>query len=222
MPALITGGGNKAPKGAAGVEFGRIQSQPPSPTALLLAWGRGEQAALDELVVLVQGELRKIARRQMRHDRPNASLQATALVNEAYLRLIDLKRVHWQDRAHFFAMAARTMRRVLVDAARARRSLKRGGDAVRVTFDEGLAASTEPARDILALDDALKALDAVHPRQSRVVELRFFGGLSLEETAEALDVSVDTVKRDFRFAKLWLLREMRSEPAPTRRRPTEV
>jgi RNA polymerase sigma-70 factor (ECF subfamily) len=184
---------------------------PPTPTALLLAWGRGEQAALDQLVTLVHDELRRIARRHMRHERPGHSLQATALVNEAYMRLIDIKRVQWQNRAHFFAMSARVMRRILVDSARARGNDKRGGGVAKVSFDEALIVSEEPGQDLVALDEALRTLETVHPRKSQVVELRFFGGLSLEETAESLHVSVDTVKRDFRFAKLWLLRELRGE-----------
>jgi RNA polymerase sigma factor (TIGR02999 family) len=188
-----------------------ISNHTPTPTALLLAWGRGEQAAFDQLVGLVHDELRRIARRHMRHERPGHSLQATALVNEAYLRLIDIKHVQWQNRAHFFAMSARVMRRILVDSARARGNEKRGGDVVKVSFDEAILVSEEPGQDLVALDEALRTLETVHPRKAQVVELRFFGGLSLEETAEALHVSVDTVKRDFRFAKLWLLRELRGE-----------
>jgi RNA polymerase sigma factor (TIGR02999 family) len=175
-----------------------------------LAWGRGETAAFDQLVALVHDELRRIARRHMRHERPGHSLQATALVNEAYLRLINIKHVQWQNRAHFFAMSARVMRRILVDSARARGSEKRGG-VPKVSFDEDLFVSEEPGHDLVALDDALQALETIHPRKSQVVELRFFGGLSLEETAESLHVSVDTVKRDYRSAKLWLLRELRGE-----------
>ena len=188
-----------------------IPNHTPTPTALLLAWGRGEQAAFDQLVALVHDELHRIARRHMRHERPGHSLQATALVNEAYMRLIDIKHVQWQNRAHFFAMSARVMRRILVDSARARGNDKRGGGVVKVSFDEALLVSEEPGQDLVALDEALQAMETVHPRKSQVVELRFFGGLSLEETAEALHVSVDTVKRDFRFAKLWLLRELRGE-----------
>ena len=136
------------------------------------------------------------------------TLQATALVNEAYLRLIDLKEVRWQNRAHFFAMSARVMRRILVDFARARGNQKRGGGASMVTLDQALIPAPETGHDLVALDDALRALEGVHPRKSQVVELRFFGGLTLEETAEALKISIDTVKRDWRFAKLWLLREL--------------
>jgi RNA polymerase sigma-70 factor, ECF subfamily len=145
----------------------------------------------------------------MAGERAGHSLQATALVNEAYLRLIDAKGVSWHDRAHFLAVAARVMRRILVDHARSRQYQKRGGQAVRVTFDEGLVVANEPDQDFVALDDALTALALVDSRKSQVVEMRFFGGLTLDETAEALKVSRDTVKRDWNMAKLWLLRELR-------------
>ncbi len=145
----------------------------------------------------------------MAGERAGHSLQATALVNEAYLRLINAKDVPWQDRAHFLAVAARVMRRILVDHARSRHYQKRGGDAVRVTLDEALVVAREPDQDLVALDDALTALEAVDARKSQVVEMRFFGGLTIEETAEALEISRDTVKRDWNFAKLWLLRELR-------------
>ena len=179
-----------------------------SPTALLLAWGRGETAAFDQLVPLVHDELRRLARGYMRRERPGHTLEATALVNEAYLRLIEVKEVQWQNRAHFFAMSARMMRRILVDSARARGNDKRGGRIPKVSLDENLLVSPQADPGLLALDAALQALEEVHPRKSQVVELRFFGGLSIEETSEALDVSPDTVKRDWRFAKLWLLREL--------------
>jgi RNA polymerase sigma factor (TIGR02999 family) len=179
-----------------------------SPTELLLAWGRGEACAFDQLVPLVHDELRRLARGYMARERPDHTLQASALVNEAYVRLIHLNEIRWQDRNHFFAMSARVMRRILVDFARARRNEKRGGGAPRVSFDEELLVSKTRGPDLVALDDALVALAAIHPRKSEVIELRFFGGLSLEETAEALHVSTDTVKRDWRFAKLWLLREL--------------
>jgi RNA polymerase sigma factor (TIGR02999 family) len=156
----------------------------------------------------VHDELRRLARQYMRHERPGQTLQTTALVNEAYLRLIEVKQVRWQNRAHFFAISARMMRRILVDAARARGSQKRGNDAPRVSLDQAVSISKQPHEDLAQLDDALKALEAEHPRKGQVVELRFFGGLSIEETAEALHVSPDTVKRDWRFAKLWLLREL--------------
>ena len=185
-----------------------MSSTQQDPTALLRAWGGGDQAAFEALLPLVHDELRQIARRQMRKERQGHTLQPTALVNEAYLRLIEVKRMRWQNRAHFFAMAARVMRRILVNAARARGYQKRGGGAQRVTLDEGLAISSEMPPDLVALDDALTALAATEPRKAQVVELRFFGGLSVEETAEALHVSAVTVMRDWRFAKLWLLREM--------------
>jgi RNA polymerase sigma factor (TIGR02999 family) len=174
-----------------------------------VAWGRGQVSAFDELVPLVHQELRRLARRYMARERPGHTLQATALVNEAYVRLIEVDHVRWQNRAHFFAMSARVMRRILVDSARARGNQKRGGDVHKVSLDEALVVSRERDADLVALDDALQALVAVHSRKSQVVELRFFGGLSIEETAEVLHVSPDTVKRDWRFAKLWLLRELR-------------
>jgi RNA polymerase sigma-70 factor, ECF subfamily len=177
---------------------------------LLLRWGQGDEAALDRLIQLVQGELHQIARRCMAGERAGHSLQATALVNEAYLRLINAQDVPWRDRAHFLAVAARVMRRILVDHARSRHYQKRGGDAVRVTLDDALAVASEPDQDFVALDDALTALEAVDARKSQVVEMRFFGGLTIEETAEALQISPDTVKRDWNFAKLWLLRELRA------------
>ena len=159
---------------------------------------------------LVHRELRQIARRHMARERADHSLQATALVNEAYLRLVDAKTVEWQDRAHFLAVAARTMRRILVDHARARRAQKRGGAGAQITFDEALIVTREPAQDFAQIDDALKALAQLDERQSRVIELRFFGGLSVKETASVLKVSADTVMRDWRLAKAWLQREMRS------------
>jgi RNA polymerase sigma factor (TIGR02999 family) len=175
---------------------------------LLLAWGRGEQAAFDQLVPLVYDELRRLARGHMERERPDHTLQASGLVHEAYVRLIELKQMRWQNRAHFFAMAARVMRRILVDNARARRNDKRGGGVPKVTLEEALVVASGPGADLVALDEALTALEALHPRKSQVVELRYFAGLSLEETAEALRVSIDTVKRDWRFAKLWLFSEL--------------
>ena len=188
-----------------------IPPQPPTPTALLLAWAEGDQTAFDQLMPLVHDELRKLARRQMGHERQGHTLQATALVNEAYLRLIDVNRMQWRNRAHFFAMSARVMRRILVDAARAKGYQKRGGGAQRVTLDDALVVTAEPGHDLVALDDALQALAALDARKSQVVEMRFFGGLSVEETAEALHVSGDTVMRDWRLAKVWLLRELRGQ-----------
>ena len=191
-----------------GVESPIMSERAPTPTELLRAWGRGQSDAFDRLVPLVNDELRRLARRHMARERPGHTLQATALVNEAYLRLVDVKGVQWQSRAHFFAIAARMMRRILVDHARARDNSRRGGGVQKVSLDEALVISSEPDQDLVRLDEALCRLDTIHPRKGRVVELRFFGGLSLEETAEALHVSTDTVKRDWRFAKLWLMREI--------------
>ena len=184
----------------------------PSPvTDLLLRWGEGDESALDRLLPLVYDELHRIARKHMGHENAGHSLQATALVNEAYLRLVDAQSVPWRDRAHFLAVSARIMRHILVDHARARRFQKRGGDAARVTLDEALIVSSEPASDLVALDDALEALTKFDERKSRVIELRFFGGLTVEETASVLKVSADTVMRDWRLAKVWLQREMRTQ-----------
>src|ERR1700745_1397626 len=183
-------------------------SAPHAVTGLLLAWIRGEQAALEKLVPLVYAELRRIAHRYMNRERRGHTLQTTALVNEAYVRLIDASQVRWQDRAHFFAISAQLMRRILVDFARSRGYLKRGGGAHKMPFEEGLAVSPLPGPDLVALDDALKLLAVKDSRKSQVVELRFFGGLSVEETAEVLKVSPDTVQRDWRLAKAWLAREM--------------
>jgi RNA polymerase sigma factor (TIGR02999 family) len=177
-------------------------------TELLLSWADGNEAALDRLLPFVHAELRRLARRAMRGERSDHTLQTTALVNEAYLRLVDLTRVRWADRAHFFAISARLMRHILVDHARARRVLKRGGAVARVTLHEGLAPAQERGMDLVALDDALEALAALDPRKSRVIEMRFFGGLTVQETAAALHVSPETVMRDWRLAKAWLLREL--------------
>lgn len=182
-------------------------------TRLLLAWGQGDQAALGRLVPIVHAELHRIAMRCMSDERAGHSLQATALVNEAYLRLVNVKQVTWQDRTHFLSMAARLMRRVLVEHARRRRSLKRGSGDGNVPLEDDLVVSPEPPRDFVALDDALCALSAVDERKSRVVELRFFGGLTVEETADVLNVSVDTVMRDWKMARAWLLRELRGGPS---------
>ena len=182
-------------------------------TGLLLAWGTGDEAALEQLVPLVHAELRRIARRCMAGERKGHSLQATALVNEAYLRLIDVQHVNWQNRAHFLAMSARLMRRILVDYARSKRYQKRGGGAVKVTFDEGLPVVGGRDQDLVAVDDALEALAKIDERRGRVVELRFFGGLSVQETATVLKVSPETVMRDWKLAKAWLLRELRGGSA---------
>lgn len=186
----------------------------PSPgavTELLRAWSDGDDAALEQLIPLMEAELRRLARGYMGRERQGHTLQTTALVNEAFLRLTDARQIRWQDRAHFLGISARLMRRVLVDYARRRGFHKRGGGAQRVTLDEAVMPAADPAFDVVALDRALEALEKSDPRKSRTVELRFFGGLSVEETAEVLKVSTDTVKRDWRLAKLWLLRELEGE-----------
>ena len=175
-------------------------------TPLLRAWSEGNEQALERLIPLVYRELHRIARGCMARENPNQTLQATALVNEAYLRLVDVRHVHWQDRAHFFALCARAMRRILVDHARSRASLKRGARQVCLELDEGKAAGK--STNLLELDDALNRLAALDPRKSQVVELRFFGGLSEVETAAALGVSEETVQRDWRMARTWLYREL--------------
>jgi len=181
-------------------------------TGLLVAWGNGDQAALEQLIPLVHDELRRIAHRYMRGERPGHTLQATALVNEAYLRLVEVSRVRWQNRAQFFGVAANSMRRILVDSARAHRSQKRGGGMHAVTLDEALVVAEEPSAMLIALDDALEALKALDARKARVVELRYFGGLTVTETAEVLKVSPETVMRHWDFAKSWLSREMTGNP----------
>ena len=181
----------------------------PPVTELLLAWGGGDESAFDRLVPLIHAELHRLARRHMRGERQEHTLQTTALVNEAFLRLINLKRVRWQDRAHFFAMSARLMRRVLVDHARSRQFLKRGSGALTTRFDEA-SMPVERRLDLVALDDALQALAAIDPRKGKVVEMRFFAGFSVDETAAALQVSPETVMRDWRVAKAWLHRELQS------------
>jgi len=174
----------------------------------LLAWREGDQMALDEIIPRVHDELHKIARRCMRGERPNQSLQATALLNEAYLRLVDVRRVNWQNRAHFLAMSARIMRRVLVEAARARQYQRRGAGAVRVSLNEALLVDEGPAVDLVALSEALDEFSRIDARKSQVVELRYFGGLTVEETAEALAISPVTVERDWRLARAWLQRKL--------------
>lgn len=186
-------------------------SSPGAVTELLRAWSDGDEGALERLMPLVEAELRRLARGYMGRERRGHTLQTTALVNEAFLRLTDAQRVRWQDRAHFLGISARLMRRVLVDYARARGYRKRGGGVQRVTLHEGLVMSPDPALDVVALDRALEALEKVDVRKSRIIELRFFGGLSVAETADVLHVSPDTVKRDWRLAKLWLLRELEGE-----------
>jgi len=185
-----------------------MQSSAHEVTQLLRAWSGGDEAALDKLTPLVYEELHRAAHRYMAQERPGHTLQTTALVNEVYLRLVDIREVTWQDRAHFFAVCARLMRRVLTDFARSRGYLKRGGDSPHVGLDEALLISREPAPDLVALDDALNALAAIDPRKCQVEELRFFAGLSVDETAEVLKVAPKTVDRDWRLARLWLLEEM--------------
>lgn len=177
-------------------------------TLLLVAWNQGEREAMDRLMPLVYPELRRIARRYMGYERRGHTLQTTALVNEAYLNLIGAGEVRWQDRAHFFAISAKLMRQILVHSARSRNYQKRGGRAQKITFDEAMFVTEQPGRELIALDDALNALAVADARKSRVVELRYFGGLSVEETAEVLKVSPETVMRDWRLAKSWLSREM--------------
>ena len=186
-----------------------LRAAPSEPvTELLLAWGQGDDSALDRLIPLVRVELHQLARRHMRGEHAAHTLQTTALVNEAYLRLVDLGRVRWQDRAHFFAMSARLMRRILVDHARSRQFVKRGGGARRIPFDESLV-SVGRSVDLVELDDALRSLTELDPRKGQVVEMRFFAGLSVEETAAALGVSPVTVMRDWRVARAWLFKELR-------------
>ena len=177
-------------------------------TNLLKAWRDGDQAALDQLSECVYGELRLMARRHMKNERQGNTLQTTPLVHEVYLRLIDVTKVEWQQRAQFFAMAAQMMRRILVDAARARASNKRGAGAVHVNFDETAVVCPEPDHSMVALDDALAAFAQIAPRQAKVVELRYFGGLSEEEIVEVLKISLRTVQRDWEFARVWLAREL--------------
>jgi RNA polymerase sigma factor (TIGR02999 family) len=186
----------------------------PSPdevTQLLVAWGNGNQAALEQLMPLVYEELHRLARHYMRREHPGHTLQTTALVNEAYCRLVDQKRMRWQNRAHFFAISAQLMRRILVDHARSHQYAKRGGDAHTVSLDEGAVVAQEQAADLIALDDALRSLAGIDERKSRIVELRFFGGLNVEETAEALKLSPRTVMREWSMAKAWLYRTISHE-----------
>ena len=173
-------------------------------TQLLIDWSNGNQAALDRLMPLVDRELHRLAHHYMRRESPGRTLQTTALVNEAYLRLVEQKQVHWKNRAHFFALSAQLMRRILVDRARSRRYAKRGGGAQRISFDETMVFSPERGADLIALDEALEKLAAIDARKSKVVELRFFGGLSVDETAEALGISAVTVMREWSMAKAWL------------------
>jgi RNA polymerase sigma factor (TIGR02999 family) len=178
-------------------------------TALLRRWRDGEEAALNKLTPLVYDELHRLAHKYIRRERPGHTLQTTALVNEAYVRLVDQNSVDWQNRAHFFGVAAQVMRHILVDYARQQTAVKRGGGVERFNLDEGLIVSKESAAELVALDEALKALSNLYPRRSKVVELRYFGGLNNKEASEILNVSETTIERDWRFARAWLFREMR-------------
>jgi RNA polymerase sigma factor (TIGR02999 family) len=180
-------------------------------TLLLQAWGNGNKEALDRLTALVYRELHQIAGRLMAGQRPNHTLQATALINEVYLRLVDARQVSWQDRTHFFALCARAMRQILVDYARSRDSKKRGGGQFLLELEEGLATNSSPEANLLEVDDALNRLSTLDPRKSQVIELRFFGGLSVKETAEALKISPETVQRDWKLARAWLYGELRGK-----------
>lgn len=185
-----------------------MDHQPKEITQLLLNWRAGDRMALDELVPLVQTELKRLARNYMRRQRIGHTLQTTALVNEAFIRLVDSDKVNWQDRNHFYAISAQLMRRILVDAARRKNSQKRGGERVQVTLDDRLNVSDEKETDLLALDEALSMLAELNPRQCQIVELRYFGGLTEEQIAETLEVSSRTVRRDWNLARAWLFREL--------------
>ena len=188
-----------------------MEVAPHEVTELLRAWSEGEPDALEKLMPLVYQELYRLARRYMARERPGHTLSPTALVNEAYLRLVDASQVNWQNRAHFLAVCAQVMRRILVDSVRSRHANKRGGDLRLLEIQDALAVAVVPGADLVALDDALKALAAVDPRKSQVVELRFFGGLDAKETAEVLKISRKTVLRDWQLSKSWLRRELRKE-----------
>jgi len=181
-------------------------------TQLLQAWGKGDERALEKLTPVVYDELHHAAQRYMAREAHDHTLQTTALVNEVYLRLVDIRRVSWQNRAHFFAVCARLMRRILTDFARSRRYLKRGGEAPHFSLDQACVVSQEPQPDLVALDEALNHLAALDQRKSRVVELRFFGGLNVEEAAEVLKVSPATIMREWELAKVWLWHQLRGEP----------
>ena len=180
-------------------------------TQLLVDWGNGNQAALDQLIPLVYTELRQLARRYMRRERPGHTMQTTALIHEAYLRLVDQNRVRWQHQAHSLGIAARLMRQILIEHARSRTRAKRGGGVGTISLDEAAIVSQARATELLALDDALERLATIDPRKSQVVELRFFGGLSVEEAAQVLNIAPNTVLRDWRMAKAWLRREISHE-----------
>jgi RNA polymerase sigma factor (TIGR02999 family) len=184
------------------------QTSPNEVTQLLIDWSGGNQMALDKLMPLVEAELHRLAHHYMNRERAGHTLQTTGLVNEAYLRLVGQKNVSWQSRAHFFGIAARLMRQILVDYARKRQYAKRGGHALQVSLDEAAIVAQESSAEMIALDDALNALAGIAPEQSRIVELKFFGGLTIEETAEVMKLSVDKVKRDWSMAKTWLYHEI--------------
>jgi RNA polymerase sigma factor (TIGR02999 family) len=185
---------------------------PKDVTTLLVEWGNGNQAALNELTPLVYDQLRLLAARQLRRERAHHTLQSTALVHEAYLKLIDQRRVQWQDREHFFAIASQMIRRILVSHARARKASKRGGGQTTLALDDSIALSGRKDMDLVAVDDALEGLSRMDPRQARIVELRFFGGLSIEGTAEVLGISTSTATRDWNLARAWLHRELTRSP----------
>lgn len=186
-----------------------MTSSPKEVTQLLVNWGKGDKQALDQLMPLVYDELHRIASRYLRRERQGHTLQTTALINEAYMRIVDQKSVNWHNRAHFFGVAAQMMRRILVDHARSHLYAKRGGGAQMLTLDEAIATPRERDFELVALDDALTALSAIDPQQGRIIELRFFGGLTIEETAEVMGISPATVKRDWNMAKAWLYGEIR-------------
>jgi RNA polymerase sigma factor (TIGR02999 family) len=191
-------------------------------TGLLKAWRQGDEHALEQLIQMVYAQLRVQARRYMRNERSGVTLQSTALVHELYFRLVNTQNIDWHDRVHFFALSAQIMRRILVDAARARSAAKRGGGAVRVDHSSGVdldqipTAESDPALSVCALDEALEALAQIDPRRAKVIELRFFGGLSVDETAAVLEVSPETVMRDWRLARAWLARELSADRSPAR------
>jgi RNA polymerase sigma factor (TIGR02999 family) len=185
------------------------EAPPKEITQLLMAWGDGDKQALDRLMPFVYNELRRLAKNYMRNQRSDHTLQTTALVNEAYLRLIDSSQVRWQNRTHFFAISAQLMRRILVDFARAKKANKRGGDNQKITFDEQLPVSEEKESDLLALDEALQELALLNARQAQIVEMRYFGGMNEKEVAEALEISTRTVRRDWSVARAWLFRELK-------------
>jgi len=187
------------------------ESSPNQITQLLVAWSNGDESARERLVPVVYDQLHHLARHYMRRERPGHTLQTTALVHEAYIRLVGTENLHWQNRAHFFAVSARLMRRILIDIARQRLQLKHGGGALRISLVDELAVSAEPGVDLLALDEALSRLKELSARQEEIVELRYFGGLKEEEIAEALKISLRTVQQDWRLARLWLYRELKAE-----------